>query len=287
MNRIAYLVNRVLNYIGIRLLSTQRYNQREELILNLSREINSIRLLEFAKSCNLPLSFLDYMEREFKESHSQLSQDLLAGWLFRNEKGVFCEVGGGDGVLYSNSYYLEKLGWKGVIIEPSKRNLAKIRKVRSCEISSLAAWSVSGLTMKFRETENLELSTFEQFVNADNNLQDRRHILSKTLVTTTTLTEVLSNLNAPKHFEYLSIDTEGSEMEVLHGLDFNQFHPILITVEHNFTPNRHQIHEFLTSKGYQRVFMEFSRHDDWYLSDQRIDLAKEADNSLNFKAPLG
>jgi FkbM family methyltransferase len=285
MNKVAYLVNSILKIFGLRLLSTNRYNQREELISKQSREINSFKLLELGKTCNLPPSFLDYIAKESKASHSQLSQDLLAGWLFSDEKGFFCEVGGGDGVLYSNSYYLEKRGWTGVILEPSKRNLAKILKVRSCEVSSRAAWSVSGLTMEFRETENLELSTFEQFVDGDNNLEDRRKYLSKSPVTTTTLTEVLSNFGAPKFFEYLSVDTEGSEMEVLQGLDFNLYKPILITIEHNFTPSRIHIHEFLTKKGYQRVFMEFSRHDDWYISEQKMALMNEDINSLIPKAP--
>lgn len=48
-----------------------------------------------------------------------------------NGVGLYCEVGGGDGVLYTNSKALEDLGWTGVIVEPARSNLEKIRKNRT------------------------------------------------------------------------------------------------------------------------------------------------------------
>ena len=70
-------------------------------------------------------------------------------------------------------------------------------------------------------------------------------------IETTTLTEILDEAKAPNFIEYLSIDTEGSEYEVLKGIDFEKYKFGFITIEHNFVePKRTQIREYLTGKGY-------------------------------------
>jgi hypothetical protein len=52
----------------------------------------------------------------------------------------------------------------------------------------------------------------------------------------------------------------------LNSLDFNSYHISIITVEHNFTPNREKINSLLTSKGFEQVSSEFSKFDDWYIN---------------------
>ncbi|MCA6282394.1 MAG: FkbM family methyltransferase, partial [Phenylobacterium sp.] len=69
----------------------------------------------------------------------------------------------------------------------------------------------------------------------------------------------------PRRIDYLSIDTEGSELDILQALDFDAWEIRLIMVEHNFTPKRREIHGFLTAKGYRRKFETLSNVDDWYV----------------------
>jgi hypothetical protein len=69
----------------------------------------------------------------------------------------------------------------------------------------------------------------------------------------------------PKTIDYLSIDTEGSELEILSAFDFSAHHVRIITVEHNHSPIRGKLHDLLTSNGFTRAFEEFSDWDDWYL----------------------
>jgi hypothetical protein len=71
--------------------------------------------------------------------------------------------------------------------------------------------------------------------------------------------------NAPKSVDYLSIDTEGSEYEILSAFDFRAYDIQIITCEHNFTPMREKLFKLLTEQGYQRKFTQFSRWDDWYV----------------------
>lgn len=131
---------------------------------------------------------------------------------------------------------------------------------------------------KFVETKNLEHSTLDDFKNSDGNASERISVSGEYLVQTTTLTEVLIEFDFPKSFEYLSIDTEGSELEVQRGLDINQFSPMPITIEHNFTTNRELVREFLSVFGYQRICNTFSRHDDWYL---HVDMYSSLKNSVS------
>jgi hypothetical protein len=65
--------------------------------------------------------------------------------------------------------------------------------------------------------------------------------------------------------DYLSIDTEGSEYEILSHFDFEKYHFKIITCEHNFTPARERIFSLLTKNGYARKCENLSKIDDWYV----------------------
>ena len=62
-------------------------------------------------------------------------------------------------------------------------------------------------------------------------------------VPTISLLDLLDIHNAPKFIDYLSIDTEGSEYEILNAFDFNKYKFRVITCEHNFTPMREKIYK--------------------------------------------
>ena len=63
----------------------------------------------------------------------------------------------------------------------------------------------------------------------------------------------------------ISIDTEGTELDILKSINLNNFDIKLITVEHNFTEKREAIYSYLNNQGYKRVLESFSQMDDWYV----------------------
>ena len=73
--------------------------------------------------------------------------------------------------------------------------------------------------------------------------------------------------NAPKKIDYLSVDTEGSEFDILSAFDFNEYRFNCITIEHNFTENREKLKFLLEQNGYKRVFEYLSKWDDWYIAE--------------------
>ena len=81
------------------------------------------------------------------------------------------------------------------------------------------------------------------------------------------LNDLLAHNGAPSEIDYLSIDTEGSEFEILSAFDFSNYRIKIITVEHNQSSSRLVIYDLLTSKGYTRKLVDFSKQDDWYVLD--------------------
>ena len=69
----------------------------------------------------------------------------------------------------------------------------------------------------------------------------------------------------PAQPDYLSIDTEGSEFEILEVFDFQRYPFKAITCEHNFTPAREKTHALLTAAGCVREYEKISNFDDWYV----------------------
>ena len=64
----------------------------------------------------------------------------------------------------------------------------------------------------------------------------------------------------------MSIDSEGSELDILKNFNFSKRKIRIISVEHNYHPiNREEIHNILKKEGYKRVFEKISKFDDWYI----------------------
>ena len=204
--------------------------------------------------------------KEFKHSKSQLQQDLfvLLSFKFKSD-GFFVEFGATDGLGLSNTYMLEKnFGWKGILAEPARSWHLSLKKNRSAEIETRCIWKESGKVLQFNETEVGELSTLDSFSNQDMHAHSRENGI-KYEVETISLFDLRAEYKAPKFIDYLSIDTEGSEFEILENFDFTAYTFGFISCEHNFTENRSKVFDLLSRQGYVRIFEQCSQFDDWYL----------------------
>lgn len=206
-------------------------------------------------------------------SHSQIFQDAFVLWALGGKRdGYFCDFGATNGVALSNSYALENnFGWTGICAEPATSWHQDLRKNRpGTKIETRCVWARSGEHLTFSESVSRELSTLTQFESADNHARHRRG--AKTYeVETISLDDMLEQHNAPEQFDYLSIDTEGSELDILRAFDIKRWRPAVITVEHNYTANRQPIYDLLVAAGYSRVLPEVSLYDDWYV-EERVQL---------------
>lgn len=240
------------------------YPEHSQLTLEFCNVRNRIR----GESDPLIRSFLKYSLSFGAISSSQILQDSFVQWVLNEKKhGFFCEFGATDGVSLSNSYSLEQhFGWTGICAEPGSSWHADLRRNRpGAAIETRCVWSSTGEQLTFSETSDRELSGLSQFHKSRFFTPSRKR--AKTyMVETISLNDLLKIHNAPNDFDYLSIDTEGSELSILKAFDMNLFQPKIITVEHNYGSNRQMIYDLLTSFGYRRVLPEISLFDDWYVS---------------------
>jgi FkbM family methyltransferase len=207
--------------------------------------------------------FLGLVVDRLGSSRGQCFQDVAAlMFASREESGFFVEVGTGDGELHSNSYMLERIfGWSGVLFEPDRRYHGKLRSTRTARLETRPAFSKNDVRLRFLESaESGALSTLEGFQAEDGRARSgRTHE-----VRTVTLDRALEEAAAPRTIDFLSIDTEGSELEVLAGIDFGRWDVRFMTVEHNYVRGRKEaIASFLAPHGFRPVLEEFSCMDVW------------------------
>jgi FkbM family methyltransferase len=212
--------------------------------------------------------FLKYCAENMHQSYSQAFQDLFVQFILKNKQnGFFIEFGATDGVTLSNSFTLEKkYGWTGILAEPAHCWHDKLKQNRNCTIDFRCVWNKTGEKLTFTEVPGAaELSTIGNFTQSDGHGSTRKETGIDYQVETVSFNDLLKQHNAPVNIDYLSIDTEGSELDILQSFDFNAYNIRIITVEHNYTPSREKIYDLLTAKGYARQFKTLSLWDDWYV----------------------
>jgi FkbM family methyltransferase len=199
-------------------------------------------------------------------SYSQLQQELLSLYISdvtNTNQNYFVEFGACDGLTYSNTYYLEKIfKWRGILAEPDSRWHHSLRENRNVSIDNRCVWKTSGCNLRFTQEADAEYSSIKGSKNSA--YLSNRH--KETTVESVSLFDLLIHHNAPTEISYLSIDTEGSELEILQSFDFSRYTFNLITVEHNYCGERREIFDLLVSKGYGRIFTNVSLFDDWYIN---------------------
>jgi FkbM family methyltransferase len=226
------------------------------------QHINEI--IAFQKKLELKISLL----QNITNSKSQFFQDLFVLSETNSKKnGFFVEFGATDGITGSNSYLLEKnFGWNGILAEPARCWKESLKNNRACHIDYRCVWGKSDTKVEFCETEAATLSTAAIFLDRDFHSSGRSEgTSSRYLVETISLNDLLEYYKAPNVIDYLSVDTEGSEFEILSNFNFKKYDVRIISVEHNWTEDRKRIHDLLVSEDYERKHLDLSDCDDWYV----------------------
>ncbi len=210
-------------------------------------------------------AFLDFVGSVLPASYGQRFQDLFGLW--ENDfatQGYFVEFGALNGMSFSNTYLLERLGWNGVVAEPHPSYEKLVRQNRTCFISTKCVLDRTGDKVTFHAVRGRPaLSTVEGFGTEDERSHFREDFISHD-VETITLDDLLDEAGAPDVIDFLSIDTEGSEVVILGAYDFERRPIRAISVEHN-DRHREELFTLLTAKGYRRKWPAYSGHDDWYV----------------------
>ena len=178
-------------------------------------------------------------------SDSQFGQD---AWVLEQldykRNGYFVDVGAGTPIELSNTYILEtQYGWSGILIEPYKPFFDQLVEVRSAICDNSCVYS-DVQSINYIHTTGGYGNTLEPFrYKISANVQHSEQI------TTVTLTSLLQKYSAPTIIDYLDIDVEGAELDVLKSIDFTTYSFRTITVEDN--RQKDQIMKLLHPHGYR------------------------------------
>lgn len=183
--------------------------------------------------------------------YSQYRQDkFLYNNIFNKKRnGVFIDIGAHDGITFSNSYFFEKeLNWKGICIEPIYEVFEELNKNRKCILENCAIYNVEGELDFVRIRGNGEmLSGFNREKIAKECCCDDTYEIIK--VPTFNLNTILKKYNI-KYADLCSIDTEGTEVEVIKSIDFSNVYIDVFCIESN---NRIDEIDLVLNKYYKQI----------------------------------
>ena len=222
-----------------------------------------LRLYSLIKFCLFYFFFSTENKKFFKLiinkkklSKSQIFQDLFA-YFFSDckKKGTFIEIGGGNGVDLSNTYILEKkFKWRGVICEPDRRLHANILAKRKCFLETKPV------------SNSLNKNIYLYFRGLYDSYTSLSYSPSAKKLKSISLNNLIEKYKLGKNIDYISLDTEGNELDIIKNFSFNKYNVKIFTIEHNFKKKmRKKIYKILKKNNYQRVFKYISYMDDWYI----------------------
>lgn len=190
-------------------------------------------------------------------SYSQNREDIIIRKLLKNKKiGFYVDIGANDPVRFNNtkSFYLK--GWCGINIEPNIDCFNKINEDRKRDINLNIGIGQTNSNITFYKFMPNTLSTFSK-KEADK-YQSQGYILStKKIIKTKKLTDVLRQYLKGRKIDFMSIDTEGYDMQVLLSNNWFKYRPTIIcieTAEHTTKTKikNKYLNKYLSKIGYRR-----------------------------------
>lgn len=199
---------------------------------------------------------------------AQFGEDRILWQVFRQRPtGYFIEIGAYDGVTLSNTYFLEQMGWCGMLVEAIPQLCEQAKRVRPRSRVVQAAVSKPGHppSATFTIAQNIPVLSFLT-TDADHVARCKREgaELVEIEVPVVTVDELLcperenpSEVGSPwiPHvgwkIDLVSIDVEGGEKDVLDGFDLERFRPRILLIE-NDRPAAQEIEPYLRERRYRK-----------------------------------
>lgn len=203
-------------------------------------------------------------------------QSLVASF-FAGTTGYFVEVGAYDPVYQSQTYHLELGGWDGLLIEPLPdlaHNLRQSRRAQVRQCACVAPQQAAGGSIALLERRGNSTVRF-----------DPAKVTDELIITVpaTTLNAVLEDAGV-ESVDFLSVDVEGAEPDVLRGLDFSRYRPRLVLVD-DLTRFGESM-RVLKSGGYRLV--RRTGHNAWFVPrEERFPLGVDGRMHLAWTYGLG
>jgi FkbM family methyltransferase len=193
---------------------------------------------------------------KLKKSYSNWGIDMMADFFFRNKKeGIYIDVGCHHPLINNNTYPLYKRGWKGINIDIDYGAIDSFNFLRSKDTNIEIAVSDT--------TGEAELFFYHNRA-AKNTLSKEKGFDSKEIqkIKTSTLNKVIENsIYKDKKINFISIDVEGYELNVLKGFDFKKYKPDLVVLELIQEGMTEFFHQNIENIQNSEVYLYMIKHD--------------------------
>ena len=212
-----------------------------------------------------------------KKYYSQSKQDeIVDKLLFQREKGFFLDIGAHDGVNFSNSFFFEESrNWSGICIEPVPKFFKILNEKRNCINLNICIADIEK-EIEFVEVEGpasmlsgmLTSESSDHFERIKNAIKNQGGSYRIYKLNTLTVDSILKQYSG-SIIDYLSIDVEGFELDILKTINFDSYNIRIMTIENDQRENH--LESFLESKGFKSLC--FSGPDEIFIKKGQINLS--------------
>ena len=172
-------------------------------------------------------------------SYSQFGEDAFIAQHFDPDyKGICIDIGATDGIGMSNTYHFEQHGWKAICVEANPAMIPSLTQTRAnavhCAVGQYNNKEVEFKVVTLEGGNQTAISGLE----LDHRLMESHAFLNPQVsivkVPERTLDSIIADFDWVTHIDFISIDTEGTELDVLKGFDIPKWNVKMFCIENNF-----------------------------------------------------
>jgi len=192
-------------------------------------------------------------------SYSQEGEDILLTRLLGvRRQGFYVDVGAHHPRRFSNTFLFYKMGWRGINIEPSPVAIAEFNRLRPRDTNVAVGVGESKGELEYFEFDDPALNTFSEELMRKRERSTPYRMVNRKRIAVDRLDAVLRRTLPPDHkIDFLSIDTEDFDLQVLHSNDWQVYRPDFVLVEAldfvMLEAPTHPVQRFMSAVGYGLV----------------------------------
>ncbi len=166
-------------------------------------------------------------------SYSQEGEDMILRRIFeKKESGFYVDIGAHHPKRFSNTYYFYKKGWRGINVDAMPGSMKAFGRVRPRDINLEIPVSDKNETLVYYAFNDPALNGFSKELSDARKNSPHYTVLFEKEMQTQTLAQILQvHLPSEQAIDFMSVDVEGMDFEVLQSNDWQQFRPKVVLVE--------------------------------------------------------
>ena len=175
----------------------------------------------------------DFRSHWLAPSYSQEGEDGILKRVFAGQgPGFFVDIGAHHPKRYSNTYYFYLYGWRGINVDPAPGTMQMFNAIRPRDINVEAAVANGNRALTYYEFDESTLNGFSKEISESRNENGPYKIVNERTVQTTKLSEILDRHLPPgQKIDFLNIDVEGLDLEVLQSNNWEKYQPTIVLAE--------------------------------------------------------